>query len=746
KNNTMKIYYKIFLVTMIALLMAIGVNAQKEATIKKLPPDASVTIDGVEDEDFWSTAEEFTGLTYNNASPDDEYDHKLHYWKAVWNDTAIFFLAKVEDDLIYPNDHWASDQVELYFRFGGKEILQYYILSYQDSGVYQVPCRTTAAGVAKKGLYKSDTSNYYCQTTDVKTATHWGYTMEAYVKWDYFVEYSDTAEGDTIPVVPEDGYTFDFDANFQDNDTDPEDPNYPNYEELARGYWSSDTNLFENDWSTVGTIILEQDTPYLENPGYTISSKEVCPDENISFLAEPAGVNYSWNFGDGVTSSMMDPDHSYDTAGMYPVSLYMSDNVGNDTTFYDTIKVAKNKIISNGRLNIYDHNPFYGVNITFSAEPDNVSYAWDLGDGSSSTQQLLNHSYANEGTYQISLTLTNNYGNDTTLFDSVIVEGANLSSDTAVIMKINPNETVTIDGVGDESFWTNAVENTAVNYQNASPSDEYDFKRYWWKAAWNDTAIFFLVKVEDDHVYPYDYWASDGVELYFRFGGKEILENIIFSYQDSGVYLVACKLTEKGVAEAGVYPHDTTKYKVQSVEVQTGTHWGYFLEAYVLWDYFVEYVNVDSVKDVVPEPGYTFDFDINTQDNDTDPDDSQYPNYEELVRAYWSSDTHLFSNDWSTVGTIMLKDDHFTPVKKTQESPGYNIYPNPARNYLYVRGKIDYIHLYDMMGRMVINNKHKHKHKHNNKIHISHLNPGLYVVKLYHNNSLAGTERIIITE
>ncbi len=277
----MKIYYKIFLVTMIALLMAIGVNAQKEATIKKLPPDASVTIDGVEDEDFWSTAEEFAGLTYNNASPEDDYDHKLHYWKAVWNDTAIFFLFKVDDDNVYPNDHWASDQVELYFRFGGKDILKDNIHSYQDSGVYQVPCRTTAAGVAKKGSYEADTSNYYCQTTEVQTGTHWGYTMEAYVKWDYFVEYSDTAEGDTIPVVPEDGYTFNFDANFQDNDTDPEltegDGKYPNYEELARGYWSSDGHLWAGNWDTMtpGTIILNAN--YQSVKEQTIDQFEIYP-------------------------------------------------------------------------------------------------------------------------------------------------------------------------------------------------------------------------------------------------------------------------------------------------------------------------------------------------------------------------------------------------------------------------------------------------------------------------------------
>ncbi len=257
----MKNYNKLFLVALAAFCLAVGVNAQKTATIKKLAPSTSVTIDGVEDEAFWSSAEEFTEITYNNASPDDEYDHKLHYWKAVWNDTAIFFLFKVEDDFVYPNDHWGSDQVETYFRFGGKDVLKDDIFSYTDSGVYQVALRTTESGKAKQGysLANIDTNQYYAQTTKVETGEHWGYTMEAYIKWDLFVEYSDTAEGDTIPVEPKGGYTFNFDANFQDNDADPEDAIYPDYDNLARGYWSSNGHLWQGNWDTMtpGTMILD---------------------------------------------------------------------------------------------------------------------------------------------------------------------------------------------------------------------------------------------------------------------------------------------------------------------------------------------------------------------------------------------------------------------------------------------------------------------------------------------------------
>lgn len=330
----MKNYYRMFLVALAAFCVLVGANAQKTAVIKKLPASASITIDGVEDESFWGDAEEFTGLTYNNASPDGEYDYKLHYWKSVWNDTAIFFLFKVEDNNVYPNDHWASDQIELYFRFGGKDILEKDIFHYTDSGVFQVALRTTESGYAKQGysLANIDTNQYYCQSTLIKIPTHYGYIMEAYVKWDLFVEYSDTAEGDTIPVVPEDGYTFDFDANFQDNDTDPADDAYPADEELARGYWSSDGHLWQGNWDTMtpGTMIL--DANYLSVVEQTIDQFEIYPNPVQDELTVQGGdidvdeaVIYSIT-GKAVLRSSLDNTNTINVSelynGVYLLELY----------------------------------------------------------------------------------------------------------------------------------------------------------------------------------------------------------------------------------------------------------------------------------------------------------------------------------------------------------------------------------------------------------------------------------------
>jgi PKD repeat protein len=47
----------------------------------------------------------------------------------------------------------------------------------------------------------------------------------------------------------------------------------------------------------------------------------------------------SWSFGDGSTSTVASPDHTYAVAGTYTVTLTVTDNSGNSSVITGMIKV-----------------------------------------------------------------------------------------------------------------------------------------------------------------------------------------------------------------------------------------------------------------------------------------------------------------------------------------------------------------------------------------------------------------------
>ncbi|MCB0848426.1 MAG: PKD domain-containing protein, partial [Bacteroidetes bacterium] len=126
---------------------------------------------------------------------------------------------------------------------------------------------------------------------------------------------------------------------------------------------------------------------------------------------------YSWNFGDGITSSTVSPSHIYTTPGNYTVTLIAASGAGClDTLIFPyTIQVNQTpvasftKSVSSGCTPLTVH-----LNNT-SANTNGASYLWDFGNGSTSTDASPDVTYNTAGTYTIQLQVTNASGcTDTT--------------------------------------------------------------------------------------------------------------------------------------------------------------------------------------------------------------------------------------------------------------------------------------------------------------------------------------------
>jgi len=136
----------------------------------------------------------------------------------------------------------------------------------------------------------------------------------------------------------------------------------------------------------------------------TVSFNSTAADEDDD------NITYAWEFGDGNSSTLDDPIHTYAENGSYIVTLTVSDDEDSYTTAPQTIivgNVAPEASFTYVKTNL-------SVNFTdASTDPntgDTLTWSWDFGDGNTSTEQSLTYEYAAAGDYNVTLTATDDYG------------------------------------------------------------------------------------------------------------------------------------------------------------------------------------------------------------------------------------------------------------------------------------------------------------------------------------------------
>jgi len=100
----------------------------------------------------------------------------------------------------------------------------------------------------------------------------------------------------------------------------------------------------------------------------------------------PGGiVRWTWDFGDGQTSSTQNPQHTYSQPGLYNVTLIVETNVGcwDTITRFGFIEVHPTPT-ADFTMNSYIPNVLETQNTTQTADP-NTSYLWTFGNGENST-------------------------------------------------------------------------------------------------------------------------------------------------------------------------------------------------------------------------------------------------------------------------------------------------------------------------------------------------------------------------
>lgn len=123
---------------------------------------------------------------------------------------------------------------------------------------------------------------------------------------------------------------------------------------------------------------------------------------------EPTDWLWTFEGGNPATSTAQNPTVTYDVAGEYDVTLEVSNAFGSDVITKTNEVLIRDEPIAewfattNLLLAIFNNNSV-----------DGDSYFWDFGDGTFSTEESPIHTFANDGIYTVSMTVSNPCGSDT---------------------------------------------------------------------------------------------------------------------------------------------------------------------------------------------------------------------------------------------------------------------------------------------------------------------------------------------
>jgi gliding motility-associated-like protein len=160
-------------------------------------------------------------------------------------------------------------------------------------------------------------------------------------------------------------------------------------------------------------------------PVASFSNTTVCLNNSSSFTDLSTGNNsvsqWSWNFGDGGSSTQQNPTHVYAAAGTYTATLLVTNNFGCKDSM--PLITVVNPL---PQPNFKSTPVCLGVQTCFSdlstvSSGTITAWNWNFGDGSASNLQNPCHTYAAAGTFTVTLSTTSSFNCQNTIALAVTV-------------------------------------------------------------------------------------------------------------------------------------------------------------------------------------------------------------------------------------------------------------------------------------------------------------------------------------
>jgi len=141
---------------------------------------------------------------------------------------------------------------------------------------------------------------------------------------------------------------------------------------------------------------------------FNAPERESCSGSPVTFINQSIlqGGSFTWDFGDGSSSNLANPTHSYTSTGLYAVQLKVQDNLGCNSNIQKLDYIRVDVPIASFNVSAtFSSCPPFSPTFTFTGSYAR-SYSWDFGDGNRSNLATPSQIYLYPNTYSTRLTVT----------------------------------------------------------------------------------------------------------------------------------------------------------------------------------------------------------------------------------------------------------------------------------------------------------------------------------------------------
>lgn len=181
------------------------------------------------------------------------------------------------------------------------------------------------------------------------------------------------------------------------------------------GDYDGSVTTDENDANLWFTIWDNYDLPTADAG----SDQIAYPDDKVNFDGSGSTassgssiVKYEWDFeNDGIVDAEgQKTSYTYLSKGEFTVRLRVTDNLGEFNDSFCTVTVLNPIPVANFTWSPLPATIQDIINFVDTSQDDEsiISWFWDFGGGANSTEQNPSHQYADKGTYDVQLTVTDN--------------------------------------------------------------------------------------------------------------------------------------------------------------------------------------------------------------------------------------------------------------------------------------------------------------------------------------------------